>query len=173
MNLNIHATRNKLQRKNKLGSIPHQKFILYHFPTRGRAGVKLGDAWYVSNVSIIFDGFMLLSCQTLDVLYAFYIFFGTNLLTQCQVLVSVFPCFWPVFRRSPNGMKLYDDFFGTKRDPRSFGRSPDGPRWSHKPSCRHHSPRWWRAGLWPPRGPNQCNSTVINFYKFRNPQKET
>jgi hypothetical protein len=30
-------------------------FFCYHLPTRGREGVKLGDAWYVSNVSIIFD----------------------------------------------------------------------------------------------------------------------
>jgi hypothetical protein len=30
-------------------------FFCYHLPTRGRVGVKLGDAWYVSNVSIIFD----------------------------------------------------------------------------------------------------------------------
>jgi hypothetical protein len=27
----------------------------YHLPTRGRVGVKLGDAWCVANVSIIFD----------------------------------------------------------------------------------------------------------------------
>jgi hypothetical protein len=27
----------------------------HHLPTRGRTGIKLGDAWYVSNVSIIFD----------------------------------------------------------------------------------------------------------------------
>ena len=33
---------------------PHQKFSFYHLPTRGRAGIKLGDAWYVSNISIIF-----------------------------------------------------------------------------------------------------------------------
>ena len=39
---------------------PHQKFSFYHLPTRGRAGIKLGDAWYVSNVSIIFDCSMLL-----------------------------------------------------------------------------------------------------------------
>jgi hypothetical protein len=32
----------------------HKLFFCYHLPTRGRAGVKLGDAWYVSNVSIIF-----------------------------------------------------------------------------------------------------------------------
>jgi hypothetical protein len=34
---------------------PQKLFFCYHLPTRGRAGVKLGDAWYVSNVSIIFD----------------------------------------------------------------------------------------------------------------------
>ena len=27
-----------------LGSIPHQKFRFYHLPTRGRAGIKFGDA---------------------------------------------------------------------------------------------------------------------------------
>ena len=27
-----------------LESIPHQKFCFYHLPTRGRAGIKLGDA---------------------------------------------------------------------------------------------------------------------------------
>jgi hypothetical protein len=34
---------------------PKKLFFCYHLPTRGQAGVKLGDAWYVSNVSIIFD----------------------------------------------------------------------------------------------------------------------
>ena len=46
---------------NMLGSIPHQKFCFYHLPTRGRVGIKLGDAWYVS---IIFDCFMLLYYQS-------------------------------------------------------------------------------------------------------------
>ena len=27
-----------------LDSIPHKKFSFYHLPTRGRAGIKLGDA---------------------------------------------------------------------------------------------------------------------------------
>ena len=45
---------------NMLGNIPHQKFRFYHLPTRGRVGIKLGDAWYVSNVSIIFYCSMLL-----------------------------------------------------------------------------------------------------------------
>ena len=60
LDLNIHATIKKITLRNMLGSIPYQKFCFYHFPTRGRAGIKLGDAWYVSNVSIIFDCSMLL-----------------------------------------------------------------------------------------------------------------
>ena len=44
MDLNIHATINKITWINMLGSIPHQKLCFYHLPTRGRAGIKLGDA---------------------------------------------------------------------------------------------------------------------------------
>ena len=60
MDLNIHATIKKITWINMLGSIPHQKSCFYHLPTRGRAEIKLGDARYVSNVSIIFDCSMLL-----------------------------------------------------------------------------------------------------------------
>ena len=44
MDLDIIATINKTALINMLGSIPHQKFCFYHLPTRGRAGIKLGDA---------------------------------------------------------------------------------------------------------------------------------
>ena len=44
MDLNIHATITKITWINMLGSIPHQKLGFYHLPTRGRAGIKLGDA---------------------------------------------------------------------------------------------------------------------------------
>ena len=44
MDMNILATINKITLINMLGSIPHQKFSFYHLPTRGRAGIKLGDA---------------------------------------------------------------------------------------------------------------------------------
>ena len=59
MDMNIHATI-KNARINMLGSIPHQKFYFYYLPTQGRAGIKLGDASYVSNVFIVFDCSMLL-----------------------------------------------------------------------------------------------------------------
>ena len=40
---NVHAIKKRI-RYEMLGSIPHQNYCFYHLPTRGRAGVKLGDA---------------------------------------------------------------------------------------------------------------------------------
>jgi hypothetical protein len=53
---------------------PQKLFFCYHLPTRGRAGVKLGDAWYVSNVSIIFDASCLFIHNLLCVLLHFVAF---------------------------------------------------------------------------------------------------
>ena len=39
-------------------------------------GFKLGDAWYIGNVSIIFDGFMLIICFWHSFLYKVYDLFG-------------------------------------------------------------------------------------------------
>ena len=82
-------------------STPHQKFCFYHLPTRGRVGIKLGDAWYVSNVSITFYCSMLyylLVWTLLGFIIHFYIIFGTNLLTRGPAQNC---CFLPVlgFRR--------------------------------------------------------------------------
>jgi len=82
--LNIHATIKKNYIKIMPSSTPHQKFCFYHLPTQGRAGIKFGDAWYVSNVSIIFDCsvlYYLLFWTLLGFIIHFYIIFGTNLLT--------------------------------------------------------------------------------------------
>ena len=106
-------------------STPHQKFCFYHLPTRGRAGIKLGDAWYVSNVSIIFYWSMLyylLFWTLLGFIIHFYIIFGTNLLTGCPAQIC---CFLPisVFRRKgiSNGVQtewnLRERDFLTERDP--------------------------------------------------------
>ena len=103
------------------GSTPHQKFSFYHLPTRGRAGIKLEDAWYVSNVSIIFDCSMLyylLFWTLLGFVIHFYIIFGTNLLTGGPAQNSYF---LPVlgFRRKgiSNGIQRNETFgnviFGT------------------------------------------------------------
>jgi hypothetical protein len=53
---------------------PKKLLFCYHLPTRGRAGVKLGDAWYVSNVSIIFDASCLFMHHLLCVLLYFVAF---------------------------------------------------------------------------------------------------
>jgi hypothetical protein len=53
---------------------PQKLLFCYHLPTRGRAGVKLGDAWYVSNGSIIFDAPCLFMHHLLCVLLHFVAF---------------------------------------------------------------------------------------------------
>jgi hypothetical protein len=53
---------------------PQKLFFCYHLPTRGRAGVKLRDAWYISNLSIIFDAPCLFLHHLLCVLLHFVAF---------------------------------------------------------------------------------------------------
>ena len=121
-----------------LGSIPHQKFSFYHLPTRGRAGIKLGDAWYVSNVSIIFYCSMLLYYpfwMFMGFILHIYIIFGTNLLTRGPAHIAVFLPI-SVFRRKgiSNGVQtewnLRERDFWNKSDPESLeckSRSLRGP----------------------------------------------
>jgi hypothetical protein len=53
---------------------PQKLFLCYHLPTRGRAGVKLGYAWYVSNIFIIFYSPCLFTHHLLCVLLHFVAF---------------------------------------------------------------------------------------------------
>ena len=72
--------------------IPHQKFRFYHLPTRGRAGIKLGDAWYVSNVSIIFDApCYIIFCfgHYWALLYTFILFLGLTYKSEAQPRIAV------------------------------------------------------------------------------------
>ena len=97
--LNIHTMIKKIYIEIMPKYHSASKILFYHLPTRGRAGIKLGDAWYVSNVSIIFDCSMLLYLLFWTIsgfIFHFYITFGTNLLTRgpaqnCYFLpISVF-----------------------------------------------------------------------------------
>ena len=110
--LDIHTTIKKNYIEIMPSSTPHQKFCFYHLPTRGWAGIKLGDAWYVSNVSIIYEAFMLLYYlfwMFTTFIIHFYIIFGTNLLTGGPAQ----NCFFSYFsvskkrniKRSRNGTK--------------------------------------------------------------------
>ena len=117
--LNIHTTIKKNYIKIMPSSTPHQKFRFYHLPTQGRAGIKLGDAWCVSNVSIIFYCSMILYYlfwMIMGFILHFYIIFGTNLLTGGPTQNC---CFFACFRVSKkkeyqtesNGMKPSETWF--------------------------------------------------------------
>ena len=142
-----------------LGSIPHQKFCFYHLPTRGRAGIKLGDAWYVSNVSIIFYCSMLLYYpfwMFMGFILHFYIIFGTNLLTGGPVRNAVFlPIL--VFQRKgiSNGVQtewnLRERDFWNKRDPEDLEWTSSNQRGGHEAGGAPTP--WERPPLsWAPRG---------------------
>ena len=133
--------------KIMLGSIPHQKLCFYHLPTRGRAGIKLGDAWYISNVSVIFDCSMLLYYPFwifMGFTLHFYIIFGTNLLAGGPTQIAIFFAYFSVskkrnVKRSPNGMKPSGELFLEQTQSRRLGvdvkeamRRPRGRR-----ACPH------------------------------------
>ena len=141
-----------------LGSIPHQKFCFYHLPTRGRAGIKLGDAWYVSNVSIIFYCSMLLYY----LFWMFYMHLSAILYYFWDQHINLKPsanfCFLPIleFRRKgiPNGVQtewnFSNDLSWTESKPEDLemkserqrgghevgGSAPTlvGPSWLHRPT---------------------------------------
>ena len=137
-NLNIHTTIKKFCIEIMPSSTPHQKFCFYHIPTRGPAGIKLGDAWYVSNVSIDFDCSMLLYYpfwMFMGFILHIYIIFGTNLLTGGPARIVIFlpiSVFWR--KEISNGVQmqwnLRERDFWNERDPKSLeckSRSTRGP----------------------------------------------
>ena len=116
-----------------LGSIPHQKFCFYHLPTRGRAGIKLGDAGYVSNVSILFDCFMLLYYlfwMSIGFILHIYIIFVTNLLTGGPGRIAAF-CLFQYFEEkeyqteSKRNETFGSMIFGTNVIPRTWSASQE------------------------------------------------
>ena len=143
LDLNIHATIKKITLRIMLGSIPHQKFCFYHLPTQGRAGIKLGDAWYVSNISIIFDCSMLLYYlfwMFMGFTLHFYIIFGTNLLTRGPARIAAFLPI-SVFRRKriSNGVQternLRERSFWNKRNPGDLEWMSRSSQGGHEGGC--------------------------------------
>ena len=145
LDLNFHATIKKITLRIMLGSISHQKFYFYHLPTRGRAWIKIGDAWYVFNVSIIF---FIVPCYYITrfgclwgLLSTFYIIFGTNLLTGGPAYIVVFLPI-SVFRRKgiSNGVQtewnLRERSFWNKRDPGALESTSSNRGGDHKGARR-------------------------------------
>jgi hypothetical protein len=107
---------------------PQKLLFCYHLPTRGRAGVKLGDAWYISNVSIIFDAPCLFIHHLLCVLLhfvAFYAFSRTNLLTRCHSASSLFLLFL-YFRKAKQ--EIFSELEETKAEPPIFPDTRQSPK---------------------------------------------
>ena len=163
--LNIHTTIDKNYIKIMPSSTPHQKFCFYNLPTRGRAGIKLGDAWYVSNISIIFDCSMLyylLFWTLLGFIIHFYIIFGTNLLTGGPAQNC---CFFAYFRvsqkknikRSPNGMKPSGTWFSERTWSRRLGPYVKQPTGKPRGRGRAYPPRARPPPSWAPR----CSTDVL------------
>ena len=122
-----------------LGSIPHQKNLFLSFTYSRTSRNQAWGCRYVTNVSIIFDCSMLLYYlfwMFTGFIMLFYMIFGTNLLTQSPVPVSVFPCFRVSqkrkIKRSPIDLKLHGTYFWTRRNPEDLectsGGSPSHPR---------------------------------------------
>ena len=120
------------------------KVLFYHLPTRGRAGIKLGDAWYVSNVSIIFDCSMLLYYPFwlfMGFILHIYMVFGTNLLTGGPTRIAVFFPF-SVFRRKgiSDGVQtewnLRQRDFLEEYDPGDLESTSEDPREGHEIGAR-------------------------------------
>ena len=135
------------------------KILFFHLPTRGRVGIKLGDAWYVSNISIIFYCSMLyyiLFWTLMGFIMHFYIIFGTNLLTGGPVQIAVFLPI-SVFRTKgmSNGVQtewnLRERDFRNERDPEDLD-----------PTSRHQPGRHEVGGCaLRPRGPHVAPPTYF------------
>ena len=106
----------------------------------------------------------------LDVLQSFYSnfisFFGTNLLTQCPVLVVVFACFLHRRKSISNGVqtpwKLLWIFYGPE-DPGWVKEVPEGR--PEVGTTHQGAPR----GLWPPQWPPTPPLHPINPQIFQKP----
>ena len=148
-----------------LGSIPHQKFCFYHLPTRGRAGIKLGDARYVSNVSIIFDCSMLLYYlfwMFMGFIKHFYIIFGTNLLTQSPVQVSVFSLFLSLAEKGNQTESKRNETFGRV----IFGTEAIQETWSRHRGSFEEATRQGGAPYPPRRAPHPRGPLVAPLTDF-------
>jgi hypothetical protein len=98
---------------------PQKLLFCYHLRTRGWVGLKLGDAWYFSNISIIFYAPCLFYTICFMFCLHFVVFlydFGTNLLTRCHSASSMFSAIF-VFQKSYTGNILG---IGQNKYPNSF-----------------------------------------------------
>jgi hypothetical protein len=76
---------------------PQKIFFYYHLPTQGRAGVKLGDAWYVSNVlTRCHSASSLFSAVCLFMLYALCLFILYACLLHFVAFFMLYACLYTI-----------------------------------------------------------------------------
>ena len=158
-----------------VGSMSPKKLSLcYRLPTRGRVGTKLGDAWYVSNVSIIYD----VPCWYYAICYMFSIcfhtfsyVFGTNLLTRCHSASSLFSA---VFRFRKVVLEIFSKLDATKTEVLIFPTSIRSLKGSRRRAPGGHTMPRRGPPLAAPRqgvGPLAAHRRCPSAYLFRSSGK--
>jgi hypothetical protein len=157
---------------------PQKLLFCYHLPTRGRAGVMLGDAWYVANVSIIFDAPCLFYTITLCFVYTswhFYAFSGTNLLTRCHSASScflMFLCFRKVIQEIFSELDKMKDkvpiYLTRRQSPKERRRGARG-----QPHHRVARATPWPCHqvVWAPSPAPEIALLPINSLQWENPKR--
>ena len=142
-----------------LRSIPHKKFYFYHLPTRGRAGIKLGDA----DTSAMYLYFLIVPCYyiicfgcLMGFIIHFYIIFGTNLLTGGPAELLFFCLFQCFAEKEYQTESKWNETFGSV----IFGTNMIQRTWS---GCQETNEASTRQGARPPpHGPLMAPPT--NFF---------
>ena len=126
-----------------LGSIPHQKFCFYHFPTRGRLGGKHGGA----DMSPTYLYFFIVPCCYIIKLGCFII-----ILYHFFIVPSAC-CYFSMFfttqkiniKWSPNVTKLYGEFLWSRRNIMGPSCTWGMLRGEHNPQGASGGPGapWW------------------------------
>ena len=85
-----------------MNNTPHQKFCFYHLPTRGRVGVKLGDADTSPTYMLFYYQSWMFYNHFIVILYHFWVLTYWHS-AQCYLMFSA--CFYIVGNRYQTGSK--------------------------------------------------------------------
>ena len=171
---NIHA----IKKKNMIWHVrqhSHQKFCFYHLPTRGRAGVKLGDA-DMSPTCLYFFYYSVLFYYQSWMFYNHYIVILYHFLVltywhsaKCQLLFSA--CFLHRRKSIPNGVQTQRTFCGFFPNKRHLvgRRSTWGAPMGAQPTRARLEAQARPGGLCPPRVPPKPPLCSVNTPIFQKP----
>ena len=157
--LDIHATIKKNYIEKYVRKHSTSKILFYHLTTRGRAGIKLGDA----DTSPSYLYFLIIPCYyifcfgcLMGLFMHFYIIFGTNLLTRGPAQIVVFCLFQCFAEKEYQTKSKWNETFGNV----IFGTNVIQSTWSGRQATDKEAtrqgarlPPWARPPpSWTPRG---------------------